>query len=113
MFDTLQWITWLNQLQAIAQNGLTYSNDIFDQERYAQLRQITAHMISQVSQLESQQIFNMLTNELGYATPKFGVRGVIFQENKILLVQERADEKWTLPGGWADLGYSPSIITYK
>ncbi len=43
----------------------------------------------------------------GYATPKVDVRGSVFRDDQILLVKERADGLWTLPGGWADVNESP------
>jgi ADP-ribose pyrophosphatase YjhB (NUDIX family) len=36
------------------------------------------------------------------------VRAVVFQGGRILLVKEPADAGWSLPGGWADVGESPS-----
>ena len=50
----------------------------------------------------------LFENQTGYATPKVDVRGVVFRDDKLLLVQERSDGLWTLPGGWADVNDSPS-----
>ena len=48
--------------------------------------------------------------QAGYATPKIDVRGAVIRDNKILLVQERMDGKWAMPGGWADLGNAPASV---
>ena len=53
-------------------------------------------------------MLDLFACDAGYATPKVDVRGVVFQDGKILLVQERSDGMWTLPGGWADVGDSPA-----
>jgi ADP-ribose pyrophosphatase YjhB (NUDIX family) len=46
--------------------------------------------------------------EEGYATPKVDVRAAVFRGGEILLVRERSDGRWALPGGWADVGDTPA-----
>lgn len=104
----MKWIEWTQKLQAIAQNGLTYSNNDFDIERYEQLQEIVAEIISNYTNHNFEEVKNYLSNETGYATPKIDVRGVVFKDNKVLLVKEKLDNLWTLPGGWADILYTPS-----
>lgn len=104
----LRWLEWAKTLQAIAQNGLTYTENPFDIERYQSIRQIAAEMMAAYSEKDPQYILNLFRGEVGAATPKVDVRGVVFRDNKILLVKERQDGCWTLPGGWADVGESPS-----
>ena len=53
-------------------------------------------------------MLELFAGDSGYATPKVDVRGVVFRAGKILLVQERSDGLWTMPGGWADVGDSPA-----
>jgi ADP-ribose pyrophosphatase YjhB (NUDIX family) len=103
-----QWLEWAQQLQAIAQNGFTYCENPYDLERYGQIRQIAAEMMANHADIESDFVYNLFTAEDGYATPKVDVRAVVFQDDKILLVKEREDGCWTLPGGWVDVGESPS-----
>lgn len=110
---TPQWLEWAQRLQAIAQNGLAYSENQFDIERYHSLQNITAEIVSTYSELKHKQILDLFTGEVGYATPKIDIRGAVFRDNKILLVKERADGLWTLPGGWADVGESPSEAVVK
>ena len=103
-----RWLEWSQRLQAIAQNGLTFAQDSYDIERYRAVRQIAAEMLAQGSGLEHAVILGLLEKETGYATPKVDVRGVVFRESKLLLVREKSDGRWTLPGGWADVCASPA-----
>jgi ADP-ribose pyrophosphatase YjhB (NUDIX family) len=41
------------------------------------------------------------------------VRGAVIRDGKILLVQERSDGGWTMPGGWADVGDAPSAMVAR
>ena len=101
------WLEWAKRLQAIAQNGLTFAETSFDVERYAAVRQIAAEMIAAGSGVEFQRVLDLLADNVGYATPKVDVRAVIFRDDALLLVKERDEGRWTLPGGWADVGESP------
>lgn len=102
------WLRWAKQLAALAQNGLTYSESQYEIERYEQLRQIAAEMMSAGSELDAKTFVELFAREQGYATPKVDVRGAAFRDGKILLVKEKIDDAWTLPGGWADPCQSPS-----
>jgi ADP-ribose pyrophosphatase YjhB (NUDIX family) len=102
-----QWLRWSRQLMAIAQNGLTYANSSYDVERYEAVRNIAAEMMADHSGTDQERIVNLFARESGYATPKVDVRGVVFRDDAILLVKEREDGGWTLPGGWADVNESP------
>jgi ADP-ribose pyrophosphatase YjhB (NUDIX family) len=109
-----QWLTWTKRLQAIAQTGLTFTRDHYDQERYEELREIAAEMMTAGSGMpDSEKILDLFTTESGYATPKIEVRGAVVVENQILLVREREDGRWTIPGGWADVGDSPSDMVAR
>jgi ADP-ribose pyrophosphatase YjhB (NUDIX family) len=103
----VRWIEWVRRLQAIAQNGLMFSKDPFDRERYEQVRSIAAEILASSTEMYPVLIHNLLQGEQGYATPKIDVRGAVFHENHLLFVRETADGLWTLPGGWADVGESP------
>ena len=102
------WIAWARRLQAIAQNGLMFSQDPFDRERYEHVRNVAAEILAAFSDLDTALISHLLSGEQGYATPKVDVRGAVFRENRVLLVREHSDGLWTLPGGWADVGESPA-----
>ena len=111
---TPHWIEWARSLQAISQTGLHFSKDPFDKERYQQIAKIAAEMMAHHTNLSEKQILELNAAEFGYATPKVDVRGVVFKDSKILLVQEVADcGRWTLPGGWADVNDTPSQAVVK
>jgi ADP-ribose pyrophosphatase YjhB (NUDIX family) len=103
-----KWIAWVRRLQAIAQNGLMFSKDPFDRERYEQVRSIAAEILASYTEVDIAVIRTLLRAEQGYATPKIDVRGAVFDANRVLLVREQSDGLWTLPGGWADVGESPA-----
>lgn len=109
----IKWLDWAKELQAIAQTGLTYSKDIYDIERFEQIRQISMEMMAQQTNADMATIKDLFANETGYATPKVDVRAVVFQGGKILMVKEKSDGGWALPGGWADIGLSPGEVAVK
>jgi ADP-ribose pyrophosphatase YjhB (NUDIX family) len=107
-------LTWAKKLQAIAQTGITYAKDQYDIERYQSVRQIAAEMLAANSTgLSPTQLIDLFASEIGYATPKIDVRAAVFSDKGILLVRERSDGGWTLPGGWADVGDSPSVAAVR
>ncbi|MDQ3687378.1 MAG: NUDIX hydrolase [Acidobacteriota bacterium] len=108
-----KWLEWTNRLQAIAQSGLTYARDPFDVERYEMIRDITAEIAATHSDAELGYVRDLFAHEAGYATPKVDVRGAVFRGDTVLLVKEREDGRWTLPGGWADVNISPSENVVK
>jgi ADP-ribose pyrophosphatase YjhB (NUDIX family) len=104
-----RWLLWAREIQALAQTGLAFTRDQFDRERYQRLRALAAQMMARDSGLEVRDIEVTFTRQTGYATPKLGVRGAVFRDDRLLLVRETADEhRWTLPGGWADVNESPA-----
>jgi ADP-ribose pyrophosphatase YjhB (NUDIX family) len=103
-----RWLEWARQLQAVAQAGLTYPQDAFDMERFQAVRRIAAEMVAAHTGTDLQSVHDLFAGEFGHPTPKVDVRGVIFRGDAILLVKERVDGGWTLPGGWADVNESPA-----
>jgi ADP-ribose pyrophosphatase YjhB (NUDIX family) len=108
-----RWLAWAKELQALAQTGLTYAQDGYDRERYARLSELAAEMLAEGAGLDVPAARALFAGETGHATPKLDVRGVVFREGRILLVRERSDGRWTLPGGWADPGESPAEATVR
>lgn len=108
-----KWLEWAKKLQAIAQNGLTYNQNPFDIERYKALRDIAAEIMASYSDVEPSYVADLFAREEGYATPKVDVRGAVFRGDTLLFVREREDGGWTLPGGWADVGDSPSEVAVR
>lgn len=104
-----KWLTWAQHLQAIAQTGLTYCKDPFDAERYEAIREIAAEIVADAAGIPDVGVVaDLFSGQTGYATPKVDVRAAVFSEGRLLLVRERVDGCWSLPGGWADIGNSPS-----
>ena len=108
-----KWLEWAKRIRAISQSGLAYTRDAYDAERYEKLRQIAGEIISEHSKLDSQRLAELFSENIGYATPKVDVRGTAFRGDMILMVKEREDGGWTLPGGWADVCESPSENVIK
>ncbi|MGO9060721.1 MAG: NUDIX hydrolase [Candidatus Binataceae bacterium] len=102
-----RWLEWGKRLASIAQNGLLFTRDPFDAERYQQVRELAAEMLASQSDTEVTVVLDFLSAAQGYATPQVDVRGVAFRADRILLVRERSDQLWSLPGGWAEVGSSP------
>ena len=108
-----QWLEWAKRIQALSQAGLTFSKDVYDIERYEELRQISVEIMSEYSELDMERIKSLFANETGYQTPKVDVRGVVFKNEQILMVKETIDDKWSLPGGFCDIGLSPTENVVK
>ena len=96
------WIETAKRLQTIAQAGLEFCQNDFDRDRYRQVQEIAFDILEHHSDHEREDIIDFFRNDKGYPTPKVDVRAVIFKNDKILLIREKLDGKWSLPGGWAD-----------
>ena len=102
------WLSIARELKAIAQIGLTYCPNNFCIERYEHLQTLAARMMAVGSCSDEQLVLDLFRQDLGYPTPKVDVRGAVFRDDRVLLVQEMNDGKWSLPGGWADVNQTPS-----
>jgi ADP-ribose pyrophosphatase YjhB (NUDIX family) len=103
-----RWLEWAREIQALSQTGLHYAENDYQRQRNQRLSEIAAEIISQHSDLEYIPLVDVFHAQIGYATPRVDVRGAVFQEGKLLMVRERQDGGWTMPGGWADVGDVPS-----
>jgi len=104
----------LKRLQALAEIGLQYSEIHYDIERYREIQQISLQLLEQMTDIPLEKITPVVQEQNGYKTPKVDVRAVVFNEkNQILLIQEKADNKWAMPGGWSDISFSPSEVAEK
>lgn len=108
-----KWLEWGKRLQTAAQNGLAYAENPFDIERYASMRELAAEILSAHTAASAGEVRDLYAGEIGHATPKVDVRGVVIQDGAVLLVKERADGLWSLPGGWADVYDTPSEATVR
>ncbi len=103
-----KWLQWASQLQSIAQAGLTFSNDCYDLDRYEKIRNITIEILNEYTDIDNNKIRDLFASETGYQTPKVDIRASVFKDDKILMVKEKVDGAWSLPGGWADVNTSVS-----
>lgn len=106
------WLKWAVEIQAMAQSGLTYTDNPYDKERYERLREIAAEMIAEKSDIPLGKVKGLFCGETGYQTPKLDTRAAIFKDGKILLVHEN-NGTWSLPGGWCDVLESVRSNTIK
>jgi ADP-ribose pyrophosphatase YjhB (NUDIX family) len=102
-----QWLTRAKRLQAIASTGLHFAKDQFDRQRYQEVADIANNMLAELGNVPIERIVGLVSDfAQGYATPRVDVRGAVIENGKILLVREKSDGRWTLPGGFADIGRS-------
>jgi len=105
---TEKWLLWAAQLQSIAQAGLTYGADKYDLDRYEQIRTIAIDIMHHNTEIDNKILRDIFASETGYQTPKVDIRASVISNGKILMVKEKEDGKWSLPGGWADVNTSVS-----
>ncbi len=113
MHSKYKWLEIAQQLQSIAQAGLTYTENKYDVERYGQIMHLSKEIIADHSGISMEKLDYIFDLEEGYLTPKVDVRAVICRENKLLMVKEDTDGRWALPGGWADVGLTASEVAIK
>lgn len=107
-------LDWAKKLRGIAQTGLSYTKSQYDIERYRSVRQIAAEIAAANSSgISSTEFVDLFTKEVGYATPKVAIRSAVFSDDRLLLVRQRGEGAWSLPGGWADVGVSPSLVAVR
>lgn len=97
-----QIANWAMDLQSLAQAGLHYGHDVFDRERYEEIRRIAGEMMSARTGIPKEKLKTLFLGDEGYQTPKIDTRAAIFKDNRILLVREKKTQEWSLPGGWND-----------
>jgi ADP-ribose pyrophosphatase YjhB (NUDIX family) len=108
------WHAWMRRLQAIADTGLAYARDQYDVERYLGVRAVAAELGAHAGGGDAHVLAARLAADgKGHPTPKVDVRAAVFRDDRVLLVRERADGGWTLPGGWADIGERPAAAALR
>ncbi len=113
MTDKHRFLTLTKRIQALAQAGITYTENPYDMERYHELRDISVDLMHLITHEKIEVIRDLFANQTGYQTPMVDIRAVVFKDNKILLVKELIDGFWSLPGGWGDVGYTPGEVAVK
>ena len=108
-----RWLQWAREIQAVSQTGLTYASSEYETQRYKRLTEIAAEIVQEHAGLPKERLLQDFAAQPGYATPKVDVRGAVVRDGQILLVQERVDGQWCMPGGWADVGDLPSEMVVR
>lgn len=110
-----QWLEWARELAAVGRSGLYYATDpafngsAYDADRYQAVERIATQMLAAGFGVDRPVMDAALGPDSGHITPKVDVRGALFDDDRVLLVQERSDGlRWTLPGGWADVVDTPA-----
>ncbi|MCY7077854.1 NUDIX hydrolase [Streptococcus oralis] len=106
--NTSDFTKYLQRMLAITDTGLTFTKDPFDRERYEDLRSLLSEMLNQVSDLDAEEVAEALKPTSGYATPLMDVRAWIVEDEKVCLVRGKGENSWALPGGFGEVGYSPT-----
>jgi len=102
------------KIQSLAETGRHFSSNDYDLDRYNDIEQASVDLMETLSKGEPGQILKAIREDNGYKTPKVDVRAVVFNEkNEVLMVREKIDGCWSLPGGWADIGYTPTEVAVK
>lgn len=101
------WLAYAKRMQALALTGLHYCKDEYDRERYQEISDIALQMLADLAVVPLERITGLVSDHAtGYVTPTVDVRGALIEQGKVLLVREKSDGLWTLPGGFADVGLS-------
>ena len=109
-----RWLQKAKRLHAIASTGLHFSRDPFDRDRYSEIASIANEMLADLGNVPLERIGGLIPDfAQGYATPKVDVRAAVFRDDRVLLVQESMDRRWTLPGGYADVGLTAAQNVVK
>lgn len=108
-----QWLDWAREIQELCQTGLAFSQSDYETQRYERLVEIAADIVADHTQADKGELVENFSSQPGYATAKIDVRGAVIRDGKILLVQERRDQRWCMPGGWADVGELPSAMVAR
>lgn len=111
---TTELLDEIKRLKAIADVGLLYCSDEYDKERYLELKDISLRLLNKISGQSIETLQSSFSLVKDYPTAKVDIRGLaLSNDQKILLVKESGDGKWSLPGGWADIGHSPTEVITK
>lgn len=107
------WLEWAREIQSLCQTGLAFASNNYETQRYTRLNEIAAEIVASQTNESRETLVEVFSAQPGYATAKIDVRGAVVRDGKILLVQERRDERWAMPGGWADVGEIPSEMVAR
>jgi ADP-ribose pyrophosphatase YjhB (NUDIX family) len=99
----------LDSIQSIARNGLYYTTNEYDKERYERLLSLTSQTYSELLSIPEETVKARFLAELGYITPKVGTNAAIFNEKGEILLMERIDGSgWCMPCGFVEPNETPT-----
>ena len=110
VMDTTQALA---KLKALVNTSLYYNKDVYDRERLGEMKEILFDISQKLISYSEAELEAFFNEDLGYVTSKVDIRAVVFEDDRLLLVKEKDEGQWSLPGGWADVGYSPAEIAQK
>lgn len=111
--ELTRWLHWAREIHALGQSGLAFCGNEFDRQRYERLVELAAEIVQDHTGLPKAVVMQGFSAEVGYAAAKIDVRGAVVRDGRILLVQERSDGRWCMPGGWADITDKPSAMVAR
>jgi len=104
----------VKRIKSLAEAGIVFTNNPYDEERFEELREISLHLLSEISGATFNTLNQFYLPAKDYPTPKIDIRGMVLNEkNEVLMVKEKEDNCWSLPGGWGDIGYTPTEVIIK
>jgi ADP-ribose pyrophosphatase YjhB (NUDIX family) len=121
---TRDLIRWSEALAGIARTGLSFTQNLYERERYEEVLNVAADIkVAADEALEVRREQDHFVQEWlesvgegvpGYVTPKVAVGAVVGNDaGEMLLVQRSDSGIWLYPTGWADVGYSPAEVAVK
>ena len=113
MSTTPDWLIWARAIPALSQTGLAFTDNPFDRGRYEKLAAMAVEIFAAHTCESPAALEEWFAVQPGYATPKVDVRGCCFRDGQVLMVRERSDGRWCLPGGWADVGDAPAAAVER
>ena len=98
----------LDELRLLAQTGLEYADDPYDEERYERILELASEWYGRAVDLPAAEVQSRFAAEVGHVTPKVSADAAVFDDEGRVLLQRRADDgTWCLPGGYADPNEAP------
>ena len=104
----------IKRLMALAETGIVYAANDFELERCQEQREICLELISKMTHKSLDKLHDFYMPPMQYPTPKVDVRAFVLNEKgQLLMARESMDGKWSIPGGWTDIGFSPKEVVEK
>ncbi|WP_458188707.1 NUDIX hydrolase N-terminal domain-containing protein [Haladaptatus sp. NG-WS-4] len=102
------FLALLDELRIVAQVGLEYADNPYDEERYERILTLVSEWYGRSVDLPPEDVRARFAEEVGYVTPKVSADAAIFDDEGRILLQLRADDDtWCLPCGFSDPNESP------